>query len=82
MKFFKTKREARNQAMKLKMTGLTGSGQQCGPEWCYRGWFYRTAHNVFDGEPVGDIILPERILSGEEASQFMGWLAGYEECPV
>lgn len=83
MKFFNSEKAAVEAAVKLSKVGLTGSGQQCGPEYVScRGWFYWTAHGVFNGVPIGEIILADGILAGEKARQFRGWLAGYEDMPA
>ena len=60
-------REACAAAMKMGIVGLTGSGQKCGPEMLPDGSFaYRTAYNVFGGDPEGQWLVPEGLLDFDQ----------------
>ena len=79
---YNTEQACASAAMRMKIVGLTGSGQQCcpvtveqvdeygllGEEFAWTGWAYWTAHNYFAPrrEP-GEFYLPGgKILQGED----------------
>lgn len=70
-------------ARRMRLVGLTGPGQVCGPVELPDGSYgYWTAHTVFDRSLEGELILPGRRIPGEVYREFLHGLRSWEEVKV